>query len=79
MKSNQVCINKVETAKKCCFFNVFFFKNSADTPFVNLMQDEITSDDSVIRHHYQRRGGGRTGRVCFGAVAAAPTAAAQPL
>lgn len=60
------------------FFILFFFKNSADPPFVNLMQDEITSDDSVIRHHYQWlvcvcEGG------CFGAVTAAQTAAAQPL
>lgn len=29
------------------------------------MQDEITSDDSVIRHHYQRRGWGERGEGVF--------------
>lgn len=28
-------------------------KNSVDPSFVNLMPAEITSDDSVIQHHYQ--------------------------
>lgn len=30
-------------------------KNSVDPSFVNLMQAEITSDDSIIRHHYQHQ------------------------
>lgn len=30
-------------------------KNLVDPSFVNLMQDEIASDDSIIRHHYQRQ------------------------
>ena len=30
-------------------------KNLLDPSFVNLMQTEITSDDSIIRHHYQHQ------------------------
>lgn len=30
-------------------------KNLPDPSFVNLMQDKITSDDSIIRHHYQHQ------------------------
>ena len=51
MKSNCVCIWKVwKEKKKLCLL-----KNLVDPSFVNLMQDKITSDDSIIRHHYQRR------------------------
>lgn len=30
-------------------------KNLVDPSFVNLMRAEITSDDSIIRHHYQHQ------------------------
>lgn len=30
-------------------------KNLVDPSFVNLMQAEITSDDSIIQHHYQHQ------------------------
>lgn len=49
--SNQVCIFKVAAGKK----KRCLLKNLPDPSFVNLMQDKITSDDSIIRHHYQHR------------------------
>lgn len=47
-------------------------KNSVDPSFVNLMQAEITSDDSIIRHHYQHQnvwpGARRQSSLCNGMI-----------
>lgn len=53
MKSNQVCIWKVATRER--EKKSLLLKNLLDPSFVNLMQAEITSDDSIIQHHYQHQ------------------------
>lgn len=40
---------------KGCSRKIVPLKNQLHPAFVNLMQDKITSDDSIIRHHYQHR------------------------
>lgn len=49
-------INQIKYASRSRNINKApLLKNLPDPPFVNLMQAEITSDDSIIPHHYEHQ------------------------